>query len=337
MKQVGAFLLISLAIYLTVTAVLILTDRPSSTVSAAEPIAFEVLTAADYDKMPDLQPYAARDGAELSYRLYESSADADAVLILLHGSGWHSMQFHPLASALSAAGAAHVITPDLRGHGFNPVTRGDVSYIGQLEDDVADLIAAITPQFPGARIIVGGHSSGGGLAIRLAGGEHGALADGYLLLAPFLKYNAPTTRPDSGGWARPNARRIAGLTMLNNVGIHWLDGLTVIQFAMPQSVLDGPLGGSATTAYSHRLNSSFAPRSGYGRDLAAMAQPFLLVAGLDDEAFIAGQYQPTISQHTSSGSYVLLGDTGHIDLLTSPELAPVVANWINQWDTDGHG
>ena len=343
MKQVGKFLLISLAVYLGITAVLILTDRPSNIVSADEPIAFAALTEADYDDMPALQPYTARDGAELSYRLYESSAHfpgnsefpgKSPVLILLHGSGWHSMQFYPLANALSAAGAATVITPDLRGHGSHPQTRGDVAYIGQLEDDLADLIAAIEPQFPGAQILVGGHSSGGGLAVRFAGGEYGDLADGYLLLAPFLKYNAPTTRPNSGGWARPNSRRIAGLTMLNNLGIHWFDGLTVIQFAMPSSVLDGPLGASATTAYSHRLNSSFAPRSKYGRDLAAMTQPFLLVAGLDDEAFIAEQYEPTIRPYTDSGSYVLLPDTGHIDLLTAPDLAPLMANWLRSLAPD---
>ncbi|MAT95535.1 MAG: alpha/beta hydrolase [Anaerolineaceae bacterium] len=329
MKQVGKFLLISLLIYLAVTAVLITTDRPGNIVNADEPIAFAALTGADYDEMPDLQPYTARDGAELNYRLYKSSTDTDSVLIFLHGSGWHSMQFYPLAKALSAAGAATMVTPDLRGHGFNPQTRGDVSYIGQLEDDLADLIAVIKPQFPGAPIFIGGHSSGGGLVVRFAGGEHGDLADGYLLLAPFLKHNAPTTRLNSGGWARPNARRIAGLTMLNNLGIHWFDGLTVIQFAMPQSVLDGPLGDSATMAYSYRLNTSFAPRSKYGRDLTAITQPFLLVAGLDDEAFIAGQYEPTISQFTDAGSYVLLLDTGHIDLLTAPELAPIIIHWLN--------
>ncbi|MEZ4644540.1 MAG: hypothetical protein R3E31_17705 [Chloroflexota bacterium] len=86
MRQAGSFLLISVAIYLTVTAVLIITDRPTNIVSAEEPIAFTALIEADYDGMPALQPYIARDGAELSYRLYESGADTDTILILLHGS-----------------------------------------------------------------------------------------------------------------------------------------------------------------------------------------------------------------------------------------------------------
>jgi len=52
-----------------------------------------------------------------------------------------------------------------------------------------------------------------------------------------------------------------------------------------------------------------------------MTQPFLLVAGLDDEAFIAGQHEPTISPYTDSGSYVLL---------PAPELASIITNWLNQ-------
>ncbi|NKQ37817.1 MAG: alpha/beta hydrolase [Chloroflexi bacterium] len=327
MKTVGKFLLISLVIYLSITVVLITTNRPTELV--ADGMNFEALTRIDYESMPDLHPYITRDGSELAYRFYKSNVETENVLILLHGSGWHGMQFHPLAEAISASGAAHIFVPDLRGHGFNPKQRGDVAYIGQLENDVADLIGVIKVQFPNAKIIVGGHSSGGGLAIRFAGGEHGNLADGYLLLAPFLEYNAPTTQPNSGGWARPLTRRIIGLTMLNNIGIRWFNHLTVIQFNMPQSVLDGALGHTATTAYSYRLNSSFAPRSNVGRDLAAMNQPFLLVAGLEDESFIAEQYEPTISQHTESGEYMLLPDTGHIDLLTTPQLASIVTAWLN--------
>ncbi len=329
MKQVGKFLLISLVIYLGITAVLIITDRPTRIMNAEESIDFEALTAVSYTDMPDLQPYTARDGSQLAYRQYKSSIDTDIVLVLLHGSGWHSMQFHPLASALSSEGVAHVITPDLRGHGFSPEWRGDVAYIGQLEDDIADLMGVLKQKFPNAKIMLGGHSSGGGLAVRFAGGKHGNLAAGYLLFAPFLKYNAPTTRPNSGGWAQPNSRRIAGLAMLNNLGIRWFNELTVIQFAMPQSVLASPLGDSATTAYSYRLNTSFAPRNNYGRDLAALKRPFLLVAGLKDEAFIAEEYEPTISKYTNSGSYALLPNTGHIDLLTAPELASIVAAWLN--------
>jgi triacylglycerol esterase/lipase EstA (alpha/beta hydrolase family) len=136
--EIGRFLLISGLIYVGITAVLIITNQlTGKTVNG--PLDFEALTAVSYENLPKLQPYIARDSTQLSYRLYESSVATDKVIILLHGSGWHSMQFYPLANYLSRNGLAHVITPDLRGHGFTPEQRGDVAYIGQLEDDLADL------------------------------------------------------------------------------------------------------------------------------------------------------------------------------------------------------
>ena len=88
--EIGRFLLIAGLIYVGITAVLISTNYPTTTVVDG-PLDFESLTAISYQTLPDLQPYTARDGAQLSYRLYESSAATDKVVILLHGSGWHSM------------------------------------------------------------------------------------------------------------------------------------------------------------------------------------------------------------------------------------------------------
>ncbi len=335
-KNILLFVLISLVIYLGIASVLIFSDRPKTVpASDAGPMAFNALTEVDYEGMPELEAYTARDGSRLYYRTYESSAAANKVLILLHGSGWHSMQFYPLAKAVSQAGLAHVITPDLRGHGFDPQRRGDVDYIGQLEDDLADLMALLEQEYPQAAILIGGHSSGGGLVVRFAGSRYGSEADAYLLLAPFLKYNAPTTRPNSGGWAQPLSRRIAGLVMLNNLGIRWLNDLTVIRFNFPQGVLTGPLGDSATSAYSYRMNTSFAPRSKYGRDLSAMQQPFLVVAGLTDQSFIAEQYEATISAYTDAGTYVLLPDVDHIDLLTTPGTFQAIETWLDSADLEG--
>lgn len=149
-----------------------------------------------------------------------------------------------------------------------------------------------------------------------------------MLLAPFLKHNAPTTRLNTGGWARPLTRRIVGLSMLNAVGVRGLNHLTVIQFAMPRAVLDGPLGASATTAYSYRLNTSYAPRPNYGGDLAAIRQPLLLVAGDADEAFIAAQYEPTIAAHTDTGVYVVLHGVSHIGLLTDATAHAALGDWL---------
>ncbi|MBW1784509.1 MAG: alpha/beta fold hydrolase, partial [Deltaproteobacteria bacterium] len=92
----------------------------------------------------------------MTYRHYP--ADSHKVVILLHGAGWHSRYFLPLAEFLSSEGAAQVYTPDLRGHGLTPKRRGDADYIGQLEDDLADFIAMIRKENPKSMLIMGGHS-----------------------------------------------------------------------------------------------------------------------------------------------------------------------------------
>ena len=267
--------------------------------------------------------YSARDGSELPLRVYESGLQDAPLLILVHGSGWHGAQFDGLARQLSAV--ADVLVPDLRGHGVAPQRRGDVDYIGQLEDDLADLIQARMK--PGQKVILGGHSSGGGLVVRFAGGENRDLIDGAVLLAPFLKYDAPTTRPDTGGWAYPLTRRLIGLSMMNAAGIAQMNYLPVIQFNFPFEVLDGPLGATATTVYSYRMNTSYVPRFDYLKDVAALP-PFLLLVGAEDEAFVAAQYEPVMRAVTDKGRYRVLPGVGHLDLVDVPETARAIAGFL---------
>jgi alpha-beta hydrolase superfamily lysophospholipase len=218
---------------------------------------------------------------------------------------------------------AHVYTPDLRGHGLTPERRGDVDYIEQLDDDIADLIAVVRADHPNATIIVGGHSSGGGLAIRFAGSKYGQQADAYLLLSPFLKYNAPTVRPNSGGWAQPYTGRIAGLVMLNNVGISWFNDLTVIKFNMPEEARDG----TETLSYTYRLNTAYAPRN-YKTDLGAITQPLLVVAGTADEVFYAEKFEPVISQYVADVQVRLLEGVTHMGVVVGDDIHPIIEEWL---------
>jgi len=315
------FIFISLVIQLTIATVLIIFGKSKLPDSPDSGLVFDELFL-DYSTLPQLQTFIARDGEALGYRHY--SSQSDKVFILVHGSGWHSQYFLPLAEYISSEGLAQVYTPDLRGHGASPTRRGDADYINQLEDDLADLIAAIRKDNPDATLIVGGHSSGGGLVIRFAGSQYGQQADAYVLLSPYLKYNAPTIHPNSGGWAYAYTGRIAGLSILNAMGIHWFDHLTVIEFNMPEDARDG----SETLSYSHRLNTGYAPRN-YKKDLKAITQPFLLLAGTADEANVANQFEPVVSEYTSV-QVELLPDLSHMGVVVSPDVHPVLKDWLSR-------
>ncbi len=319
MIKLATFILISVLIYFGIAGTMIVIGKPEQTRKSHQNLNFKELFF-DYSELPELKSYKARDGARLSYRNYP--AESNKALILLHGSGWHSQYLLPLARFISAEGLAKVYTPDLRGHGRAPLRRGDVDYTCQLEDDLADFLAFIRERNPGEKLVVSGHSSGGGLAVRFAGSKYGNQANAYLLLSPFLKYNAPTIRKNSGGWAQPYVGRIIGLTMLNNVGIHWLDFMPAIEFNMPIEARNG----TETLVYSHRLNTAFAPRD-YKKDLKAISQPLMVVAGTADKAFIAEEFEPVISQYTSAVVELLPG-VSHMGVVVGPEIRIAVKQWL---------
>ena len=327
-KALG-FVAASAAIYLAIALGLVASQQ-SRDRTGTESLDFSRQLGRDGAE-PPLETYEGADGTALGVRRMESAEPGAPLLVLVHGSGWHGAACVHMARELASRGAADVVVPDLRGHGPDPVRRGDIDHIGQLEEDLHALIAADA----GAdqAVVMAGHSSGGGLTIRYAGGRFGDDLDGAALLAPYLKYDAPTMRPNSGGWAHPLTRRIIGLSMLNAVGITALNHLPVIDFAFPQAVLDGPQGDTATRSYSYRLNTSFAPRSDYLDDLADLP-PFLLIAGKEDEAFVAEAYQPTLSAVTDRGTYRLLDDASHLDVLYDARAVDAVAAFLAPFGAD---
>jgi len=241
----------------------------------------------DAEGAPDLSRYQARDGTWLAYRLYAAANGArDRIAILAHGSSASSVEMHPIAAALAAEGVTAVAV-DFRGHGASG-TRGDVAYLGQLDDDLADLIAELRKADPAARFALIGHSSGGGFALRVAAGSLGAEFDRFVLLSPYLGYAAPTNRPAEGPgfWASPDLPRIIATLMLGRLGIDWPQSLPVIAFAnAPEAKM------FVTSQYSFRLLQNYtAPPDWKGAFERAKGR-IAVIAGADDELMNAEAYR----------------------------------------------
>ncbi len=332
MLNASIFLAFVPTVFLTIALTLIFIKSPISREKLArekgEGLDFSSTKSEQTPTLAPLQSIKSANGSPINFRFYKSRTASSRLIVLIHGSGWHSMQYGAMANYLTKNNLGDVVTPDLRGHGENPQRRGDVDYIGQLEDDIADLVGELKTRQKISQVIIAGHSSGGGLAIRLAGGKHFNIADGWILLAPFIKYNAPTMRESAGGWAHALVPRTVGLAMLNIVGITALNHLTSIQFNMPDKTLAGPLGHTATLAYSFRLNTSYAPRSDYGKDIAKIDKPMLLIAGDKDEAFKADAYEATISAHTQFGTYKILEGLTHINLTSHQMTFETISQWL---------
>ena len=270
-----------------------------------------------------------RDASVLCYRRFAAD-DSRPIVVMLHGSGWHGYQFADLGARIAGAGLATCLAPDIRGHGANPDRRGDCGYIGHLEDDIADLVAAEVADGPTRPVIILGHSSGGSLAIRYAGGGRGPAADGTILLAPFVHHAAPTQRPNSGGWADPFLRRLVGLSILNAFRIRVLNHLMVIRFRFPAHVRDGALGHTITERYSYRLNISYSARQDYKSDISKLP-PFLLITGEDDEAFYSDRFAGLFAESGASGDTHVIAGAGHLDIVDHEATFGLIAAYLGRF------
>lgn len=276
----------------------------------------------DQSMLPDSQSYLARDKCTLYYRHYP--ANTDQVMILLHGISEDGKYLHPLANMISTQNLAHVYTPDLRGYGNHPARRGDLDYIGQIEDDLADFIQWIKEKQPHTQIILAGHSAGGGTVIRFAGSKYAELISAYLLLAPAISPNAPTTRKsDSNGYVQVSMPKIICLSLLNLPGIRAFNHLPIININKPKELLHG----TETLQLSYRLAMSRMPRMKYEKDLRKITQPALVLVGEEDELFHPEQFEPLLSQYTPAKTKII-AKANHDGILHNEETFKEVETWM---------
>jgi alpha-beta hydrolase superfamily lysophospholipase len=275
--------------------------------------------AVDRSTMPPLSRFSARDGTELAYRHYPARGPSTGkIAILVHGSSGSSVAVHALADALAARGV-ETYAPDIRGHGGSG-TRGDVSFIGQLENDIADLVALVRKTSPTEPLTLLGHSAGGGFALRVAGSPIQDLFARTVLLAPYLGYDAPTNRPNSGGWASADIPRALALMALDRLGIDCCQALPTLVFAVPPNSEQ-----RLNPHYSYRLMRNFATR-GYQRDLAAARHPITLISGASDELMLADRYADAVHAVAPSVEIKLIDGVDHIGIVGNALAVSAVAD-----------
>jgi alpha-beta hydrolase superfamily lysophospholipase len=272
--------------------------------------------AVDRSTMPGLDRFHARDGTELAYRHYPARSPATGqIAIVVHGSSGSSVAVHALADALAKRGV-ETYAPDMRGHGGSG-TRGDIVYLGQLEDDLSDFVGEIRKVRPDAPLILLGHSSGGGFALRIAGSLIQNLFARTVLVAPYLGYDAPSSRPDAGGWASADLPRFIGLSVLRRLGIVCCESLPTVAFAV------GP-NTSAILApfYSYRLMRNFGATRDYRQDLAAATRPVAVFAGAADELMIPDKYGDAVGQRATVR---LIDGVNHMGIVSDPAAVSAIA------------
>ena len=271
----------------------------------------------NFAELPKPQTLKARDGAPLNYRLYPGRPDR--VIVLVHGSSGTDVSMLKLAQALQAAGAT-VYAISLRGHGGSGTANGDVSYLGQLDDDLADLVKGLGLDKPGVHRTLIGFSAGGGLVLRIAGGRQAGLFNDYIAISPYIGQDAPTNKPNAGGWAGVAVPRIIALSLLDGIGLPWFQGLPAVHFAT-----DAKASNSRTPVYSFRLAASLQLGRDWRGVLSRISVPTEIVVGANDELFNADQFKPMLQPINPRIGVTIVPNETHLGMIADPPATSAIA------------
>ncbi|NHK26548.1 alpha/beta hydrolase [Parvularcula flava] len=286
-------------------------------------------TVMTLDKPFEERVFSARDGEHLFTRVYGPSTGT--TIVFLHGVAADSTYLNNAAGLLHAATRARVITPDMRGVGQSGGDRYTVDYIGQYEDDVADMVAQLRKDNPDERIILAGHSMGGGVMLRHALLDDAVAPDAYLLFAP--NFGEGPTQADPAAMDEQTRafvraivhfelKRFIGLIMFDSVGVSALNDKPVLYFNAPPEM-------PAYSFSSVMSGQPIAPADTFVA-LAAIDVPLLVLVGENDDTFIASAYEPIVSANSDGETVVVPGQT-HGGLINDPAVMDRVSVWMERF------
>ena len=279
----------------------------------------------DFSDLPQVHHYQGKDGASLAYRPYIPERAPRGSVVLVHGSSFDSRNMHVVGKAFAKAGySAYAL--DVRGHGESG-GKGDISYIGQLEDDVASFVQHVAPPAPTTLV---GFSAGGGFALRFAGGPHQDTFQSYVLLSPVLGRGAPTNRPDLASWARAGVPRLVAVMFLNKFGIGMWNDLCVVRFA-----LNDENKKLLTPVYSYSLAANFGPHEDWRSDVKAVRRPCGVLAGTKDEVFFTEKLEPLFRSLGKSWPVTLLPGINHMGVTFESQAVAATVSTVEALQAQG--
>ena len=273
----------------------------------------------DFSDLPPTQYFSAGDGTLLAFRQYSGlGTKVKGSVVLVHGSSASSESMHSMAKAFAYAGYS-TFALDIRGHGHSG-PKGVIHYVGQLEDDLKVFTQSVVLAKPSTLV---GFSSGGGFVLRIAGSDLQTIFQNYLLLSPYLGYDAPNYKPDSGGWVDVGIPRVLALSLLNALGIEKFNHLPVTRFALNEEAKK-----CLTTEYSFALASNFQAKRDYQANIRAAHQPCSIVAGAEDEVFYTDRLEAIFQSLGKYWAVTLVPGIGHIPLILETKAVDAAVNAV---------
>ncbi|MCP3030771.1 alpha/beta hydrolase [Halobacillus sp. A1] len=175
--------------------------------------------------------YVTRDFTHLHYAHFSKPSNAEhRAFIMIHGVTAEVDHHKELAASYHAGG--DVFLPILRGYDSEN-ERGDLSYLGQYDEDLMDFIHYVRNK-GFSEIILAGHSMGCANILRLINNNK-TLADFYVFIAPYFHPRLPVYQNDANDQFKPEtdvdfevySKKATALAVLHRLGLNFWDKSTV--------------------------------------------------------------------------------------------------------------
>lgn len=133
--------------------------------------------------------WTSKDGLSIFGQVWKTDIEQKAIIALVHGYGEHSGRYHHVAEMFCANGYS-VIALDHRGHGQSGGQRGHTPNYELLMSDIDIFLEKARDIFPDAKIILYGHSMGGGIVVNYLIRRQPDLL-GSIVTGPFFRTAEP--------------------------------------------------------------------------------------------------------------------------------------------------
>lgn len=297
--------------------------------------------------------FIARDGVSLAYddfvanEVASKEVAAKACLIFLHGSTYNSRRYANIGKAMANKGY-QVCLLNWRGHGESGGKPGDVDYVGQLEDDLADMIAHIKSKDAASNIMIGGHSAGAVVCLRYIDSYGCDDISAVSIVSPAINGPLETVRypQASSAWQykltyfrKAKAIEAAPESALQhapilNMGAFWMAKL--VPFLRHRTILNFPASErmakleGRVLGYSYNLMLS-CDINGYPRAFNKINVPVFLLVGEEDEVIHSHLLETIYHWHLMpniSKSLIKVPKANHIRIL--PATCNLLPTWLEE-------
>ncbi|MGD9427340.1 alpha/beta hydrolase [Pantoea sp. NSTU24] len=217
----------------------------------------------------------------LYFRFHLPAGEVNDVILIYHGGGVNADAGYTIpARQISARGAVCVCLVDIRGHGRSLGPKGDVTSPQQIWQDVDTVFDAVARRFPGVRIHLLGHSSGGGMLINyFTCHAPRNKADSLILLAPELGPFAPAHIIRTGATPFSSVNRLPFIVNALTQG-KLCGRRSAVKLHFPEEVLTARP--DFARAYSVNMANALTPRQP-ARQIAALPLPVTVLLPECDE------------------------------------------------------